>query len=409
MNEGYLASVAGLLWPAPARLGGPRDRPDRSFVLVPSAAAVRLVLPTDSGVAAATACRSYGEARSARARARGLLLASAFRSGLGPLVFRDRLVVCGVPPEGGLDDRLQALLGQPVHLALWVGPPRATRKPVVQVLDRSGRLLAFVKLGRDRLTDALVDAEAAALGRMGELHMPTVEVPRVLEHGEWAGHRLLVQSALPVHLRRAADQAAGRARALAEIARSSGVRTAPLAEAAWWRRLRTDAAALPPGPAARPLDRIAETLDRAVGRRLLPLGAWHGDFNPGNTAVLLDRVLVWDWERFETDVPLGFDALHLALQDAITRQGAAPDQAVEQQRARAVTLLAPLGLAPEDARLVAVLYWLELGTRYARDAQAEAGADLGRVERWLLPTLQREAAAVAASEPMTPSASGEKE
>jgi hypothetical protein len=57
--------------------------------------------------------------------------------------------------------------------------------------------------------------------------------------------------------------------------------------------------------------------------------------------------------------------------------------------ARAPGILAPFGLDPAAARLVAMLYLIEIGTRYLHDGQAEAGAQLGRVDRWLLPVLAR--------------------
>ena len=55
-----------------------------------------------------------------------------------------------------------------------VGPPRATRKPVLQVTDRGGRVLAFVKVGHDPLTAGLVAAEGQALARVAGLDLRRV-------------------------------------------------------------------------------------------------------------------------------------------------------------------------------------------------------------------------------------------
>ena len=48
-------------------------------------------------------------------------------------------------------------------------------------------------------------------------------------------------------------------------------------------------------------------------------------------ANLADALLVWDWERFATGVPLGFDAVHHELQKRIQSTGDARD-AVEADR-----------------------------------------------------------------------------
>ena len=51
--------------------------------------------------------------------------------------------------------------------------------------------------------------------------------------------------------------------------------------------------------------------------------------------------------------------------------------------------LGPLGVRPGVAVFVAALYLIEIATRYLHDEAAEAGAYLGDVGSWLLPTLSR--------------------
>jgi len=53
----------------------------------------------------------------------------------------------------------------------------------------------------------------------------------------------------------------------------------------------------------------------------------------------------------------------------------------------APALLAPLGVSPDDADAVTVLYGLELASRYVADGQLEAGAAVGAVDTWLVPAL----------------------
>jgi hypothetical protein len=105
-------------------------------------------------------------------------------------------------------------------------------------------------------------------------------------------------------------------------------------------------------------------------------------------ASLADTLLVWDWERFTPDVPMGFDAVHHELQRRIE---AGPDAAaaVEQTLRRADELLSAFEVEPAARELTALLYLVDLAARYLADRQAEAGARLGVLGRWLLPVLIR--------------------
>ncbi|MET8910232.1 hypothetical protein [Micromonospora sp. NPDC004551] len=382
-RSAYLGELAGLIWPEPAepalRRGG------AGWVVVPSASRPRLLVPTGSGRAAASAVRHSTEAVGRKAKLVRQGLATAFRLGLGPLVFRDRLVVTG----GGLDAYLAEVLGERALVSLHIGPARANRKPVLQLLAPDGRALGYAKLGVDPLTRALVDAEAAALRRLADLPLGPVTVAGVRHHGDWHGHALLVQEALPVRLPRAtpaAAEAADRA-AMVAVAGCLGVRRRPWAGSDHAARLADAVDALGARPEAGRLRAALKTvadLDPTVA-----FGAWHGDWNGGNSAVLADgRVLVWDWERFEADVPVGYDALHRAVQTAIGNDGVEPAEAARALIAEAGRSLAPFDADGRGADLVAVLYLVELAARYLRDRQAEAGARLGHVDTWLLPAVE---------------------
>ncbi|GHJ57369.1 hypothetical protein Nm8I071_66760 [Nonomuraea sp. TT08I-71] len=382
-RSAYLGELAGLIWPEPAepalRKGG------GGWVVVPSASRPRLLVPTGSGRAAASAVRHSTEAVGRKARLVRQGLATAFRLGLGPLVFRDRLVVTG----GGLDAYLAEVLGERALVSLHIGPARANRKPVLQLLAPDGRALGYAKLGVDPLTRALVEAEAAALRRLADLPLGPVTVAGVRHHGDWHGHALLVQEALPVRLPRAtpaAAEAAERA-AMVAVAGCLGVRRRSWAGSDHAARLADAVDALGARPEAGRLRAALKTvgdLDPTVA-----FGAWHGDWNGGNSAVLADgRVLVWDWERFEADVPVGYDELHRAVQTAIGNDGVEPVEAARALIAGADRALAPFDPDGRGADLVAVLYLVELAARYLRDRQAEAGARLGHVDDWLLPAVE---------------------
>ncbi|MGC4806594.1 hypothetical protein [Micromonospora sp. DT233] len=395
----YLPELAGVVWPAPARPALRRGG-RVGYAVVPSAARPRLLVPVGSRRAAAGAVRHSTEAQGPKARLRRAVLATAFRTGLGRLAFRDRLVVDAAADS--LDAHLAAVLGRPALLSIHIGPARANRKPVVQLLDAAGDPIGYAKLGVDPLTRALVDAEAAALARLAGLDLPGIAVAEVLHHGGWGGHALLVQSALPVGLPRAAPARAAEAEraAMVAVSRCVGVDRRAYAGSAHARRLADELAALGDRPEA---VRLRAALARVCRvDPVLDLGAWHGDWNGGNSAALADgRVLVWDWERFADDVPVGFDALHRRVQTAVTRAGVEPREAAGRLIADAEATLAGFGQPAGVADLVAVLYLVELAARYLRDRQAEAGARLGHVAAWLLPAVEEHLAGRPGAEGVT--------
>ena len=174
----------------------------------------------------------------------------------------------------------------------------------------------------------------------------------MVHHGRWGDHALLVQSALPVRQPRAAPATAGAAEraAMLAVAGCLGVRHQPYAGSDYARRLTADVDALAGRPEAGAAARRAGR-DRRGPIRCSAFGAWHGDWNGGNSAALADgRVLVWDWERFDADVPVGYDALHLRLQAAVTRAGAEPVAAARALLADADATLRPFAAGASRSR-----------------------------------------------------------
>ena len=69
---------------------------------------------------------------------------------------------------------------------------------MLQLIAANGATIGFAKLGTGPLTRRLVRAETVALTALSHVDLPTVDVPTVLHTGQWHGHQVLVQSALPV-------------------------------------------------------------------------------------------------------------------------------------------------------------------------------------------------------------------
>jgi hypothetical protein len=394
LRRDYLDDVVALLWPAPAsaQVGRPQDRSAGTvseFVVVPGLDRPRLLVPLGSRRAAATALRRYSEPGSRLARYRLEALALAMVTGLGAKVMRDRVRIVADGPAAldSIETYLTAAIGRVVRLSLHIGPARANRKPVLQLLSDDGQVVGFVKVGVNDLTRRLVTAEAESLSYLRSASPTLSQVPEVLHAGTWRGLEVLVQSPLPIWEKRVPMAPGQLASAMLELATVDGVRTERLVSSSFWSGLSATLGDLADTPTVAQLREAFSAVTARAGEVEVALGAWHGDWTPWNCASVAGRILVWDWERFERGVPLGFDALHFDLQRAVVGRNADPRAAVADCIARAAELLAPFGTGEEAARVVALSYLMALATRYLQDGQAEAGARLGVLGQWLLPEL----------------------
>ncbi|MFI5492688.1 hypothetical protein [Actinoplanes sp. NPDC051859] len=383
----YLAEVLALLYPEPCRTDDRKGEPVAEYLVVPDARRPRLLVPTTSRRVAAAAVRRYAEPQSRSARLKRDAVVAALRTGASSVLLRDRVKVTG-PASESIDGYLREALGRELSVSIHIGPARANRKPVLQLISPDGETFGFGKLGTGALTQRLVKAETAALTALGTLGLTKLTVPRVLHAGQWRGSQVLIQSALPVWLPRAPMTPRRLTAAMLDIAGCCGYTTGTLAASHYLVELRSRLAAVADRAEGTELAAAAEKLAAHTGDTVLRYGAWHGDWAPWNMANLTDALLVWDWERFTKGVPVGFDAVHHELQRRIQSSGDAAG-AVEATVRRSAELLQPFGVAPEARELTALLYLVDLATRYLADRQAEAGARLGVLGTWLLPVLIR--------------------
>jgi hypothetical protein len=361
------------------------------YVIVPHARHPRLLVPAGRRAAAA-AVTGFHPGRSARARLLSHGLAAALRTGTGQAILRDRLTVHDAADT--LRSYLAGVMGRGLAIAVHIGPARANRKPVVQLIGPDGDTIGYAKMGVGGLTCDLVRSEDAALRLLSETRLSAVRVPRVRHRGQWRGAEILVLEPLPTR-RAARARGSLRSAAMLEVAAIGGLQRRALTGSPYLQDLRRGLAALADrgAPLARSLDRLTAR----AGGTVLAFGAWHGDWTQWNMAPYRGTLLAWDWERFATGVPVGFDALHFHLQEAITARHEPPGQAVTGTFLAAPQIVQPfssLGGTSYDgargqraAKLTAALYLLQIARRYLEDRQDDAGAHLGRPAQWLLPGL----------------------
>lgn len=388
-----LMDSARAVWPEASsidlvRSATPRGGDVHDYVVLPALRSPTWLLPLDTPSAAA-ALRS-GAAPAAREAGIRLLM-WAHRSGL-----TRRLPVARVRvvdhDRASLLGRLSETVGGEVSVAIRLGSWSYARSLGVRVFGANGETKAFAKVGLDPTGRAAVRQEAEALLRAAALDVPGIVRPRVLDHGEWHGLEVLVMTPLipPGDRRRR-----GRVplEAMHRLAQAGDARRSELAASGWSASVRKRLAEVDDADLRARLESAFRRLEHTGGAARLQLGPWHGDWTQWNMAWDGDRVMLWDWEHFAEDVPVGFDHVHyLAQQLRVTR---GTDRAAEQAwRESAAELLGgAVGLREDQQELVIVAYLLEANLRFVLDRQATP--DRGRSRQgWGLEMLEREAGAL---------------
>jgi hypothetical protein len=378
--------------------GPPSGRELESYTVVPRASRPRFLLPMASGRVTASALIAYNAIRPWPARFSRLAVASAFRAGLGPRLFPDRVAVTapkGMPIDTArsrlLCAHLEEILGmRGIKAAIGVRRPGVFGKPTLQLFTPDGRPAAYAKVGWSDLTRQLIRAEAAAL-RAWELRpSPLIGVPRLLHHGSWEDLSVSVTAPLPAKLRRYRPEhvppPAEVSRAVASL--HGGARSMPLAQSSYWRAVRHRAA-----DADGRVHDLVGRLECEYADVTLAFGAWHGDWVPWNLASFEGRIYAWDWEQSGQEVPVGFDVLQFHFQRSFIARREELARAVARCRRQAGPMLAEMQVPTERMQLVLVLYLLETYLRYLWGVRS-GNRWLRRFYPGILAVLQDEASAL---------------
>lgn len=378
-----LLAAVDACWASPVRChltgrrhSAPGEHLLDEYLVVPSSKRPWLALPAGNPPAASASIRRFTHALSMPRRAARLALSAVVRVGLADLVVPDRIAVTAPVKRdvGSVQELLGSVLGEAVTVSLGVGAPRANRKPVLQVMSRRGRVLAFAKLGHDDVTRGLLRGEAEALRQLAERPIRGLTTPRLEHYGNWQDVDVLVQSALPTHVLPARRRATMPTAAIRAFTAAFDEGERPATASPLWDGL---VAAVGEIGDATQRDRFADVLAR-TGQRLrevsLRHSAWHGDWTPWNMSWGRDAISIWDWERFATGAPVGLDALHYA--GTLHAAAATWPNTLTWIDAHAADVTGPVGVPRRHADAVVTLYLLDLCRRYLLAAQPPTGVAL---------------------------------
>jgi len=383
-----LPEILCALWPAPARITiGTGPQPEDTlarFLLAGRRSTVPYLLPVETARAAATAVRRFHQGQTWMERRAREALSAGLATGLAQRCFRTRITISRGSSADTINDLLARVFGEPVVFAVGIGSLRANRKPVLQVMTPAGRSLGYVKIGWNDITRPLVRSEAQTLALLGQLSPQLLAVPEVLHSELWHDLEVLVLSPLPQSPRRFAPYGEVPLAPMREIAGIGGPVPSTLADSVFWQHMISSARAEDADLAA-----LLARLDPLVGGTPVALGSWHGDWTPWNMSYGRSRPVVWDWERFATGVPVGFDALHYRYQSLLRLERQSPPAAISRLQGEASGLLHSFAVPETLAQLFVLLYLLELFRRYRVDALRPEGQQLGPVLDAMRPELHR--------------------
>lgn len=328
-----------------------------TYFVLPHPSRARLLLPADSMLAARRALGAYRGLRTGSAEAwTRLIRASVLSSGPASRALR-RLRVLAPPGANRLLPLIAAELGtnEPLRASLAVRRPGPFSKPTLGLYDAAGSPLAYAKIGRSPLTDAMVRREARVLADLAG-RLPTITTPALAAVLTWHGHPVTVMAPLPSQARRLTTEPLQMAATLAEVAASGELGDHELGASSYAHRLQARLAEVAPA-----FPDVAQVLSSWCGdlcavARPLRFGRSHGDWVTWNLGEQRGAVVVWDWELSVADAPVGFDACHWYFQRArLTGDVAAAAAAVDEMSPG----LVGLGIARADTARVTDLYLLD--------------------------------------------------
>ena len=219
-----------------------------------------------------------------------------------------------------LTEYLKKVLGRKDLLfAFSCGTPGPQRKPVISIIDNSGRALAYTKIGWNDYTNSLVRNEHEVLDMLNQRHVfRTLKFPSVIWFGSWNAKSVLVTRPGGEAGRKPRGLEPNILAALIEIGKVKSENQI-FGQSYFAQKVKVRLMNLKPlDPlTAGQIDQLREAFDFLMLRLSgisLPFGWKHGDFSSWNMWIKDNHVFLIDWERAENDTVLAWDLFYFLLE-----------------------------------------------------------------------------------------------
>ncbi len=208
-----------------------------------------------------------------------------------------------------------------LHYAFFFGTEGCHQKVTIQVMDKKGSILGYIKVSDGAEIDKLLRNEADVLGELSRLEISKGLFPKVLYYGDIKGTDVLILDTLKgPYTRFSSKLSTAHIDFLTEIFLKTS-RLSLFRESRFKMELNERLENLKPfglvGNSLELYRRTREYITEKIGHKIIPFGLCHRDFTPWNTFFYNDKLYVFDWEYARDNYPPMLDLFHFIIQDGI--------------------------------------------------------------------------------------------
>jgi len=220
-----------------------------------------------------------------------------------------------------------------LYYAVFTGTAGSHRKVTVQVMDKNGKILGYIKVSDNGEIGKLLENEAEILGALLRLEIGNGLLPRVLYFEDVKNTKILILDTFKSRNSKFSSRlSTPHIEFLAELfQKTSAVKE--FKESDFFVRLRSRLKRLESySPNVWKQRSIAALnyLHKNIGNELIPFCLCHRDFTPWNTFFHHGKLFVFDWEYAEEEYPPLVDVLHFIVQDGILVRHLKPEQLLKR-------------------------------------------------------------------------------
>lgn len=252
-----------------------------------------------------------------RAKLLKYLMIIAVKSGFSKLVIRDKIYI------RKNDEKIKKMFNRDdLYYSIFTGTGGPHQKITIQVMDRKGAILGYIKASGNKKVDKLLQNEVEILRYLSRFKIKSGLFPKLIYHGELTGTNVLVLDTLKsVHSTFSSKLSNRHINFLSEIFLKTA-NVLKYTESDFFRNLRQrlrdlEAKRLLIDTLGNTYKRAADYIEKEIGDMVIPFGLCHRDFTPWNTFFHEGRLYAFDWEYARREYPPMLDMFHFIVQDGI--------------------------------------------------------------------------------------------